>query len=138
MRRPPEIPINGGRRFVYMLIGTNDDDAGNVWRRMTASQRERDADAREHLAAWALEQALATVGSLRICRVSAARDLVIKGPISVEVTVEGFSEGALHHADRIFFTMLLRRRELIDFVLAEAAAHASVTAAPSPPVAPKS
>ena len=114
--------MNVGRRFVYGLIGTEDEDAESVWRRMTVSQREMDAGAREFIAAWALKQAGGRVRTTRIVRVTTAGDLMIEGPVALELLLEGVTEAGLDHGDRVFFTMLLRRREWIDTMLTKAAA----------------
>jgi hypothetical protein len=107
-----------GRRIVYRLIGTEDEEASSIWHRMTAAQQSADIQVRGHLLAWALRELDRTVRTARIVWVSALGDQAIDGPVAIEVGLEGLTEAGLDHGERVFFTMLERRRSMVEKMLA--------------------
>ena len=108
-----------GRRLVYRLIGSEDEGARSLWRRMTVAEQRTDAQARKHLSAWALRQIGSTARTARIVWVAASEDRVIDGPVAVEIGLEGLTEAGLDLGDRVFFTMLERRRAFVGSMLAQ-------------------
>jgi hypothetical protein len=107
------------RRLVFKLIGTDDEEAGAVWRALSAEDQRSNTEARKILVAWALNQAGSAVRKSRIVSVTTYEDPAIDGPVSLEVAMEGATEAELDSRDRSLFTMLERRREIIDAMLAK-------------------